>query len=171
MNKKQMAIMITSTMFAMAAGSAGAGTATSEFTVQTTVIPACTIGTTGVIFDDYDPASTAALYASGSVAVTCVKGTAPTVGLNMGTSTERKMKGTDTSNASVLAYELFKPVAGTTSCTKNESEIWGSDDAALALGVAEDISARTFSVCGKLDAGQDVAPDTYTDSITATVNF
>lgn len=173
MNKKQIATAIASTMFAMAAGSAGAGTATSTFQVQAKVEPACQILTTGVNFDKYDPASVAAKYASGSVTVTCVKDTASTVELNMGVSNNRSMKGADPLNASVLAYELFKPVGAASACTTAETDVWGSvaDNKALTVAAAADNNPRTFGICGKLNASQNVTPDTYSDTITATVNF
>lgn len=173
MNKKQIATVIVSTMFAIAAGSASAGSGTSSFQVLAKVEPACKIQTVGVDFGKYDPASTDAIYKSGSVTVTCVKDTASNVELDMGKLGNRSMKGENAANASTLAYELFKPVTLGSACTNAETDVWGNvaDSKALAVAAAPDNNPRTFSVCGKLSGSQNVAPDTYSDTITATVNF
>ena len=141
--------------------------ASSSLTVNASVSKNCTISTSPVNFGAYDPVTanaTAPLDGTGSVIVTCTKGAPAKVGLGTGSNAQgatRRMLG-DT--AAHLIYELYTDTSRTT--------VWG-DTASTALDIpaAPDRNPRTFSVYGRVTAGQDAAVGTYTDTVVATVNF
>ncbi len=147
-----------------------AGSATSNFSVTASVANNCTISTSAIAFGAYDPIvsnATTPLDSTGSVTITCTKGAATTIGLNAGnnsasaTGTTRAMK----SGSDYLSYEIYQNAGRTT--------LWGNSGADLFTPpVAPDKNPRTFTTYGRVPAGQDVpAGASYTDTVTATVNF
>lgn len=154
-----------------AAAPAFAGSAPSSFSVTASVANNCTISTTSIVFGAYDGIvanATTPLDAAGSVIITCTKGAATTIGLNAGLNgagatggMTRAMK----SGTAYLNYEIYKESGRTT--------VWGNvAPGLLTPAVAPDKNPRTFPTDGRVPAGQDVpAGASYTDTVTATVNF
>jgi spore coat protein U-like protein len=76
-----------------------------------------------------------------------------------------------------LTYELYHPSATTPAagCTFPGTTVWGTAGAGIftPTGTANwgANSAKTFNVCGTVPKAQDIAVDSYTDSVVATVNF
>ena len=155
------------------AGTAFAGTATQNISVTATVNASCTIDNVApVSFGTYDPTLATPTTAAGSITVSCVKGTHPTValgnGLNPDVNGVRAMK--HSTAADVLSYQLFKPTG--IICTGQETDVWGATgQAVLDPGVSASSAAVTYGVCGKLDAQQNVSAGTYSDTVIATVSF
>ena len=149
------------------AGDVLAGTASSPFTVTGTVVANCTISTTGITFT-YDPvsanASTDALN-SGTVTITCTKGSAPSIGLDNGLYAGLASKGPRAmrlgTTANYLGYDIYFP--GTKTPWSTAAPFVPSSPTSKA--------SRTFNMDGAALAGQDVSVGTYTDTVTATVNF
>jgi len=154
----------------LAALPALAGSATSNFTVTATVANNCSISTAGISFGAYDPIvanASAPLDAAGSVTIQCTKGATTTIGLSAGnnganaTGTTRAMK----SGSDYLSYEIYQD--------SGRASVWGNSGSALFTPAAAPSSApRPFTTYGRVPAGQDVpAGASYTDTVTATVNF
>jgi len=147
---------------------ANAGSASTPFTVTGTVVAFCTISTTGISFT-YDPvganASSNAAATGGTVTIACTKGSAPSIGLDNGLNAgqasagPRAMRLAATTN--YLGYDIYWP--GTTTPWTTAAPYVPSAPPSKA--------ARTFNMDGAAIAGQDVPVGTYTDTVTATVNF
>jgi spore coat protein U-like protein len=156
---------------AMAAGPASAGSATSDFTVTASVADNCTISTTAIAFGAYDPVVTnltAPKDGTGSVTITCTQGAVATIGLNAGVNggtavgTTRAMK----SGSDQLNYEIYKAT--------DHAAVWGNSGTDLLSPVAApSTTPRTYTTFGRIPGAQITVPAgaTYTDTVTATVNF
>jgi spore coat protein U-like protein len=146
---------------------AAAATATANLTVTATVTNNCTISTTPVAFGAYDPVVVNAstdLDSTGTVTVTCTKGATATVGLDLGSNASGSTRQLRDGGANVLAYELFQD--------PGRSTVWGNSGGALfSAGAAPSKAPRSFTVYGRVPAGQDVPAGNYSDTVVATVNF
>jgi spore coat protein U-like protein len=154
------------------AGSAHAGTATSNLGVSASVAANCTIATDPVAFGAYDPVSAnaaAALNGTGTVTVACTSGSASTATLGQGANADtgstdavplRRMKEASTTN--YLSYALYQDSARTT--------VWGNT---AGTGVAHTGtgSATAITVYGAVAANQNVPAGSYSDIVVATVSF
>jgi len=162
------------------AGIAWAGTST--LTAQTSVNTNCSIAAAAVAFGTYDPITANAppasggvdLNATGSITITCTKGTAPTIGLDLGAhasgSTRRMLSGA----TDFLTYELYQPPnnAAGTACAFPGTTVWGTTGANLfSPTAAPSKAARIYNICGTVPAGQNPAIGTYADAVVATVTF
>jgi spore coat protein U-like protein len=142
----------------------------------------CSVVTGGLAFGSYDPITANAPPASGGVdlnatsaiTITCVKGTAPTIGLGLGGhasgSTRRMLSGA----ANYLTYELYQPPnnAAGTACGFPGTTVWGTAGANLFSPTAAPTkTARIYNICGTVPAGQNPAIGTYSDTVVATVTF
>ena len=121
----------------------------------------CTVSVPTVNFGNY----TGALSAPGAtaVSVTCPILISYNVGLNAGTgsgatTTTRKMTGP---GSFTLSYQLFQNASHTTN--------WGNTVGTDTVSGTGTSSAQTINMYPQAAAGQNVAPGTYTDTITASV--
>lgn len=177
LKNNQVKVLAAATGFAVAAlltgNNAWAGQDTGTFNVTASVAANCKITTTSdVAFGAYDPLGTGTQNATGSISVACTKGTSSAVvaldnGENYAAGT-RQMKGGTTS--SMLAYKLFEPSSNAAGATCAYTTEWNSTNT-LSLTSAPSKAARTYNVCGQIALGQDVAADSYSDLVTATVTF
>lgn len=149
-----------------AARPASAASATANLSVTASVASNCTISTGVLAFGSYDPVVTHAsspLDSTGTVTIRCTKGTTTTIGLGLGSNasgaTRRMSDGTD-----FMDYELFKDGGRT--------QVWGNANPDLFTpAVAPSSAPRTFTVYGRVAAGQDVEAGSYNDTVIATVNW
>lgn len=164
--------------FLLGGAAAYAGVGTSSFTARASVHTNCTILTTPVAFGAYDPIGvhrSANLNATGSITVACVKGTAPTIALDLGSNaagSTRRMN--DVPSGDFLSYELYQPPSNApgTSCSFPGITVWGTAGTNLfTASSALSKVARTYNVCGSVPAGQNPSIGTYSDTVLATVNF
>ena len=156
------------------------GSATTNISVTARVAQVCSVSTsTNLNFASYDPVNVNAITALNSTAqisIACTKGsTGVTVGLGYGVApsgTQRTMTGT--TSGGILQYNIFQPptlVAGAV-CTFPGKTAWGNTTStSIALSNAPDSQVRSYNICGTIPAGQSVAADAYSDTITATINF
>lgn len=173
MHKMKASFAIATIALAGIAGTAAAGNKTATLSVTATVAGSCEISTTPVAFGIYDPTSTIPTRETGAVTLTCVKDLTSAVSLDLGVQpngTVRNMKGT---GAEVLSYQLYQPIVGSTSCNGSETTVWGDGDngSKFQVPAAPDATARTYIICGQIGSGQNVSPDTYSDTVTAKVEF
>ncbi|MGB8294835.1 MAG: spore coat U domain-containing protein [Polyangia bacterium] len=144
-----------------------AGSATANLSVTATVSANCTISTTAVAFPAYDPI-VANLSANddgtGSVIVTCTRGTAATIGLGLGANASGSQMRMKDAATDYLNYALYQDAGRAT--------VWGNSGAGLlSPAAAPDKNPRTFTVYGRIPSAQDVPAGSYTDTVVATVNF
>lgn len=125
----------------------------------------CTISTTAVSFGTYNVFSAVDLDSTGTVTYRCGTERNITITLNRGgaaTFNPRQMlKGSE-----ALNYNLYRDAARTT--------IWG--DGTSGTQVYSDANPPnnqnvTVNIFGRIPAGQDVTAGSYTNTITATINF
>ena len=147
---------------------------TSTLTAMASVNTNCAVAAAAVAFGTYDPITTNGppasggvnLNSTGSITITCAKGAAPTIGLNLGANASggiRRMR----SGAFFLTYELYQPPnnAAGTACAFPGTTVWGTAGANLfSPSAAPDKSARIYNICGTAPAGQDPAIGTYSDA-------
>jgi spore coat protein U-like protein len=148
------------------AAPAFAQTATANLTVSATVNANCSITTSAVAFGTYDPVVTHAaspLDGTGSVVVTCTKGAGTRIDLGLGgnaSGSVRRMAG----GGDFLSYELYTD--------SGRSTVWGAGaGSGQTIAAAPNKNPRTFTVYGRVAAGQDVSAASYSDTVVATINF
>lgn len=145
----------------LAPDSAIAATATTTFGVTATVQATCLISATTMAFGTY---TGVVANSTSTVSVTCTNTTPYNVGLDAGlatgaTVTTRKMAGT---GGALLNYALYSDSARTLN--------WGNSSGSWVAGTGNG-SAQTLTVYGQVAAAQYLAPGSYSDTITATVNY
>lgn len=133
----------------------------------------CTASATGVSFGTYSPLTPTPLKSTGTVTVSCnaiLPGTAPvTVQLGPGASGSFAARHL-VSGAGVLGYNLYLDAADT--------QTWG-DGTGGSLTDSLNVTITNFFGSGKssatiyalMPALQDVAPGSYSDTITVTINY
>lgn len=149
----------------VSAGPAQAATATTTFPVTATVLTACVVTATPLIFGNYDPTSATPLDASSSIAVLCTLGTSFTVGLNAGTTSGATVTTRQMTNGSdTLNYALYRETG--------RSNNWGNTPGTdTPPATTAPLLAAPFTVYGRIPAGQNVGFGAYTDTVTVTVTY
>lgn len=135
--------------------------------VSANVAKRCTFTISNISFGTYDPIGAnqaAALDGTGSVVVTCTRGTVATVAINVGSNAQGAVRRMAGGTSEFLTYELYKDGGRT--------QVWGeAGAAALVLPAAPSISPRTFEVYGRVPQSQDVTQGAYSDTAQVTVSF
>ena len=144
-----------------------AATATATLATSASVGNNCTITTTPVAFGAYDPVvanASANLDGSGTVTVACTKGATSTIGLDLGGNASSGVRRLSNGSGAFLTYEFYQD--------SNRSTVWGnSGGAVVSLAAAPSKDGRALTVYGRIPSNQDVPSGSYSDTVTATVNF
>jgi len=142
------------------------GSVPAPLSANATVINNCKITTSDLTFTSYDPLAASDVTGTGTVTIACTKGASPTVALSVGANPTHATGTTRAFNngTSYLSYEIYKD--------SNYATVWGdAGSAVLTAGAAPDKNGRSFTAYAKIPAGQDIVAGTYSDGMTATVNF
>lgn len=125
----------------------------------------CTVSTTGVSFGTYNVFATSPLDSTGSVTYNCGGNASIIVTLSKGGAAtynpRRMLKGGE-----VLNYNLYLDASRTT--------IWGDGTGGTQIYSNPSVpnnASITVTIYGRIPAGQDVSAGSYSDTITATINF
>ena len=144
-----------------------AGSATANLSVTAAVGANCTISTAPVAFPAYDPVVANASTnddGTGSVIITCTRGSTATIGLGLGLNVSGSQMRMKDATTDYLNYALNQD--------SGRATVWGNSGAGLLSPVAApDKNPRTFTVYGRIPSAQDVPAGSYTDTVVATVNF
>lgn len=155
--------------------SAFAATTNTTFTVSASVVANCTISASNLAFGNYDPVvanntTGADLYANSTLTVACTKG-APNVWIGLdsganGASATGTTRALTSGAGSFLSYELYtanpNPTAGAA---------WGNTQATGKSYVSASKLPTAIPVFGRVPKGQDAAAGSYSDTVTATINY
>lgn len=151
-------------LMTIASSSNAATPITTSFQVKVQILDSCSVATPATL--DFGPQTALGVNVDGttSVAVTCSLLTPYTVSLDAGTHgasvTTRKMQG---GSADTVAYALYSDSGRTTN--------WGDTSGTWVSGTGLGVLATTHTVYGRIPAQTTPRPDTYTDTITVTVNY
>jgi spore coat protein U-like protein len=138
-------------------------------------VATCNISTTGPAFGTYDPSSATATTANGSVTATCtwISGGNTTVNLvviygpgNAGTYPNRFML----SGAQQLNYNIYFESSFTT-IRGNGTAGTQTGQATLSVSSGNPTVTATGTLFGRIPAGQNAAPGSYSDTIVVTMNY
>ncbi len=141
---------------------AAAATATTTFNVTATVATSCSATAADLAFGSYDAASATDTTATSTINVTCSLLTPYTISLDNGSfaSGSTRQMG---SGASRLSYEIYRDVTMT--------NIFGSIAQSLGVAGIGTGFAVPQIIYGKVPKNQAVAPGSYTDQITVTIDY
>jgi len=154
---------------------ASAATSGGTLTVTASIAQTCTVANQTLAFTAYNPTIGGAVDAMTNLSVVCTKG-ATNVYLDLGDGSnagncpggaQRCMLGG--TNGDYLNYQLYSDVG--------LSSIWGAgspsgSNTGVAFGpFADSITPVSNTLYGEIAAGQDASVDSYSDSVTETVNF
>ena len=149
-----------------------AGSGSTSLSVSASVANNCTISTGALAFGGYDPIVSnlsSPLDGTGTVTIACTKGASTTIGLDTGThagnasGTTRAMSD-GAGTPSYLSYEIYQD--------SSRSTVWSNSGGGLYTPAAAPSKAgRSYTVYGRVPAGQDPPAGSFTDTVTATVNF
>jgi spore coat protein U-like protein len=167
----RMAIATAAALGGLACMNSYAGQQTANLSVTATVSANCTISTTAVAFNEYDPIvanASSALDATGAVKVTCTVGSTPKIMLGQGAhaasgSTDAVPLRRMNAGSSYLSYSLFSDAG--------RSTVWGNTDGTHVSPPPATGTIQTVDVYGRVAAGQNVPVGSYSDTVVATVTF
>lgn len=136
-------------------------TTTTTFQVTANVQATCLVSATPLAFGTYNGTVN---NKTSNVNVTCTNTTPYNVGLDAGTSTGATVTTRKMVNGSnTLGYSLFRDAAQTLN--------WGNTVGTDTLTGTGNGSSQSLTVYGQIPANQYVTPNSYADTITATVSY
>lgn len=161
---------------------------TKSFQAKALVNANCSLGTIPDLnFGTYDPvvsnaASAQVLSAQVNFTLACTQGSSPVIQLSLGSNsasasgTRRAMNSGATGAGNYLSYELYTPSALGAGASATTT-VWGDGSTGTSAyspfgaGTAPNRSQQTITINGTVPGGQDVRIGSYSDTVTATVNF
>lgn len=150
-------------------------TDTAQFQVTATVLAFCSIDANDLAFGEIQLQNETSTDAQSTLEVSCTRTTPYTVALSSGANAEgggvsnRAMVATVGDTTERLTYQLYLDAARTS--------VWGDGsgtNSSVKQGTGNGLllaSPQQLTVYGRVQAGQDVPPATYTDTVTATITY
>lgn len=147
------------------ASAVDAATTSTTFTVNATVLAACTLSATNMEFGNYDANAGTPTDTTASLNVLCTNGQPYTVSLDAGTTSGNSVAVRNmTDGSELLSYGLY------TDTTRGT--IWGDGTAGTSTVTGTgNGSQQALTVYGRVPVNQRVAQGSYSDTITATVTY
>jgi spore coat protein U domain-containing protein, fimbrial subunit CupE1/2/3/6 len=149
------------------AGTSRADSLGALMNVSATVVPNCRLEVPPLSFGTYDPLSANAVQpadASTTVIVNCTRNTVGNLSFDYGRNSAsigaRAMGGPGVER---LGYQIFRDPA--------RSQLWATGVDAVRFTSDGISKPQQMTVFGRIAASQEVAPGSYTDVLTATVDF
>src|SRR5579872_299215 len=144
-----------------------ASTATTTFAVTSTVLTACIVVATPLVFGNYDPTSSTALAGTATTSVTCTLSAPYNVGLDAGqgsgaTVTTRKMTRI-TGGTQTLNYSLYQD--------SGHATVWGNTLGTNTVASTGTGILQAFTIYGEVTAQQASPAAAYSDTVTVTVTY
>jgi spore coat protein U domain-containing protein, fimbrial subunit CupE1/2/3/6 len=128
--------------------------------------PSCTISATSVNFGNYNVFNSAAVDSTGTITYSCNShATSITISLSKGASSSYNQR-IMIKGAESLTYNLFTDAAKTS--------VWGDGTGGTSVYSRTNPSNNTnvnLTVYGQIPPGQDVSAGTFSDTVSATINF
>lgn len=133
---------------------------------EATAAPSCTVSATSVNFGSYNVFAGSATDSTGSITITCNNSAHNVVvTLSKGSSATFNPR-TMTNGGETLSYNLFRDAARTS--------IWGDGTGGTSTYTDNNPSNgadTVVTVYGRVPAGQDVSAGSYSDTVSAVINF
>jgi spore coat protein U-like protein len=162
-----------------------AGSVNQSFNATASVAAKCVMSSIGdLAFGAYDPVVTNAstgLTGNTSFTLTCTRGASPVISLsvananfNQNLAGKRSMNNGSVGAGNYLSYDLFVPTGVGDSSTANPTVVyWGDNSSGTSTfsPSVPSIAPQIITIFGSVPPAQDVATGSYSDSVTATVNF
>jgi spore coat protein U-like protein len=148
--------------------SAMAGSQNATMTNTATVVNSCSITAQG-FSTPYNPIATSPAQAQGTVSYSCANsGSTASIALDEGANGSGNGTATPLRNlksgSNMLPYNLYLDSA--------YANVWGNDpDVNEYTGLTQDGNTYSVTVYGQIPAGATAPVGTYTDTVTATINF
>jgi len=156
----RLAKFIAAALLAVPAFAFAATPVTNTFKVSAEVKSVCTVSATDIVIPSYDPNAAAPTTQTGTVNVTCTRGTPYTTTLS--STTGFKLTGP---GGATLAYQIFQG-SGT------GGTVWANATTSNPYaGSAPSRAAVAYLATASIAAAQDVAAGIYADTVTVTVNY
>ncbi|WP_101484336.1 spore coat U domain-containing protein [Janthinobacterium sp. 61] len=159
--------ILAALLVTFASSTAMAGSTTSNFQANAVMNSSCSVTSTNVNFGTINSAD--AVNATGTISFTCSKSVQYKLGLSSGSSGEirsREMVGTITGNNDKLSYNLY--------VDEGRVALWGNglpgDGGSIWSGKGSG-EVQTNTIYGKVNSGQYIKPDTYSDNLIVSVFY
>ena len=142
---------------------ASAGTTTTNFTVNATVVAACVASASNMNFGNYTASSASPDNVNSTLSVTCSNNDAYTIALNGGSSGHVDAR-TMLNGSNTLGYGVYT--------TSGYSTIWGDGtNGTSTVNGTGNGAGQNYTAYGQVPVAEYSTAGNYSDTLTATVTF